>query len=127
MREKPVEVVNTHEQLKLTGGGVAITRATSPGRQTCFCGWHIYRINAEGQKIVTDRDAAWYDHHQKTFHANWADRLVVLEVAKAWVAEKYGITGTWVRNTSGDYVLQDINKRFPLRKRKKYLDRPPPA
>lgn len=41
----------------------------------------------------TNPGAHWMDYGQKTFHVySGKDRAEKLEVAKAWVAEKYGIT-----------------------------------
>jgi hypothetical protein len=115
------EVINTHDQLVAAGGGIAITTCYTPGRRRRKCGYAIYRLNEKGQKMITDPDAAWYDNKMKTF--NWAgnEKANVLAEAQAWVASVFSYTGQWVRNRHGDYVLKEINKRFPLRKLEKYV------
>lgn len=105
-----MRIINTYDQLKAAGGGVAITKA--------FSGWHIYRINAAGERLVTDPKAAWYDYGMKSFVAIESDRgQAALARAKAWVKEQGLYDGEWKRNRFGDYIPADIAKRFPLPRR----------
>jgi hypothetical protein len=117
MTKKVREVINTHEQLQCSGGGVAIIKNHAPGRDARFCGWAIYRVNAAGVQIATATDAAWYDRGKKTFSTFGRGRMEALQEAKDFVAKKFGYGGKWVRNRMGDYIPAEVHKRFPLRKR----------
>lgn len=115
-------IINTYEQLVAAGGGIAITPARIGAREQYIYGWNIYRVNAQGQKLVTDKNAAWYQHGKKWIappdgvHGHHKAQAAALELAKAWVAETYGELGPWKRNRMRDYVPERINKQFPLRK-----------
>lgn len=118
------EAVNTHEQLKLAGGGVAITVAKGGARSDFVSGWHVYRVGADGQKIPTYPDGPWYHHGLKWFCVQRGNGRsfheglrLALEEAKKWVAEQGWYDGEWVGNRQRNYVPKEINKRFPIRKR----------
>ena len=115
--EKVHEVSNTHEQLKCSGGGVAIAKHHSPGRESSFSGWAIYRVNAEGKQVATAKNVPWYNYGKKVFLTFGKNRAEVLQEAKDYVAKTFGYDGKWVRNRMGDYVPADVHKRFPLRPR----------
>ena len=111
-------IVNTHGQLVAAGGGIAILFYRDCSRERGGRGAHyaIYRMNAEGQQLVTDRNAHWMDHGKKTFYVFGTTKPEALAAAQAWVLATYGIAGPWVRNRMGDYVLAEVNARFPLPK-----------
>jgi hypothetical protein len=116
------EAVNTHDQLRKAGGGVAIVPTYTGTRTQWPYGWGIYRIDANGQHIVTDPKAHWSNYGKKVFsHSNHqgtpAERKrASLEQAKRWVAEQGWYDGEWKCNRMRDYVPAEINKRFPLSK-----------
>lgn len=110
-------IINTHDQLVAAGGGVAITRATSGGRDSFFAGWHVYRI-VNGRAVKTDPDSAWYDGGMKSFVAIERDRgKAALARAIAWVAAQGWYKGDWKRNRQQDYVPAPIQRDFPIPKR----------
>lgn len=108
---------NTHDQLRLAGGGVAIIASYSQGRDSAFNGWSVYRVGADGKQIDTaGKDAPWYHCGKKYFPAQRAGRMDSLESAKAYVRAKGWYDGPWVRNRMYDYVPKAINEQFPLPK-----------
>lgn len=109
--------VNTHEQLKAAGGGIAIITAYAGARSEYRNGWKIYHVNAAGRRVVTDENAHFTDYGCKHFGESGTTRAEALEEAKRWVAETYNEHGPWVRNRMGDYLPERIHKAFPLRKR----------
>jgi len=114
------EVLNTHQQLTLAGGGVAITLAYNGVRDQSVYGWAIYRVDAKGKQIVTNPDAAWYEYGEKVFRGKGASfherQRDALEAAKKWVAEQGWYDGEWKRNRMRDYVPAGVDKRFPIRR-----------
>lgn len=119
MAEEVKMAINTHQQLTLAGGGVAITLHYSGARREYVYGWAVYRVNGKGQQIITDPNVHWADYGKKVFRGegiNFHERQRnALEQAKKWVAEQGWYTGEWKRNRMRDYVPSEINKRFPLR------------
>lgn len=118
------EAINTHDQLRKAGGGIAITVATGGIRQTYVNGWYVYRLGPDLRPIPTNPDAPWYDHGKKWFGNSSAEGKTfherqrnALETAKRWVAEQGWYDGEWVGNRDRCYVPKDINKRFPIRRR----------
>jgi len=116
-----VEPGNTYDQLRHAGGGVAISLNYGGTRQYYVYGYEVWRIGPKGEKIVTDPDASWFNYGKKVFrgegdnfHARQRDALAK---AQAWVAEQGWYNGPWVRNRLRDYVPEEINKRFPIKKR----------
>ncbi len=116
------EIINTHDQMVAAGGGVAIVPAFAGTRTQYQCGWAIYRVNSNGQAVVTDPLAHWQNNHKKVFSDFAQDgsttlerRRAALEAAKQWVAEQGWYSGEWARNRQRDYVPKDINKQFPLK------------
>lgn len=109
------KIINTHDQLTAAGGGIAIVRSHSLGRDQHFYGWAIYRVNASGQQVVTNPKAAWYDHGKKVFPAfdHPGGKKGALADAKQWVADQFGETGPWTRNWLYDYVPTRIYKAWP--------------
>ena len=91
-------------------------------RSSYFAGWAIYAVNADGKKVVTDPKAHWTDHGLKVISlfkksGSFSEkRAAALDEAKAWVKERYGLDGPWVRNRMHDYVLASVNQRFPIRR-----------
>jgi hypothetical protein len=71
--EDKVEIINTYQQLRAAGGGVAITPSYNGIRTQHFHGWAVYRVNAEGKQIVTDTNAHWSDYGKKVFSAHFRD------------------------------------------------------
>lgn len=118
-------IINTHDQLRAAGGGVAITVAYGSGRDHYVSGWHVYRLGADGKQIPTDPGAPFYQHGCKwfglllrkgSFHER--KRHAAAE-AQAWVKEQGWYAGEWKRNAMGDFVPADTQKRFPIRRREK--------
>jgi hypothetical protein len=114
---------NTHDQLVLAGGGIAITPMHTPGRSSGFYGWGEYRVGVGGKQISTDPDGPWYTHGKKVFGKMAAPgetpqerTAAALQAAKDWVAEKYGEPGPWKRNRHRAYVPARINDAHPMRK-----------
>lgn len=118
------EIINTYDQLRAAGGGVAIVPSYSGTRTQYFYGWGILRVNDKGKQVITDPAAHWTDNGKKVFSASFgtegdtrAERSRnALAQAKQWVAEQGWYNGEWTRNRMRDYVPKEINKRFPLRK-----------
>ena len=111
------DVINTHDQLVHSGGGVAITPTYSQGRDNYFVGWHIYRVNAAGARLATDKQAAWYGNGCKSFVAIERDRgKAALLRAQQWVAEQGLYSGPWVRNAQRSYVPAAVNKAHPIQR-----------
>lgn len=117
------DIINTHDQLRAAGGGVAIVPNYTGTRTQYFYGWAVYRVNEHGQQIATNPKAPWYDYGKQVFGAMGAGGKTpaersrnALAAAKAWVAERGWYDGEWARNRARDYVPKDINARFPIRK-----------
>lgn len=117
------EIINTYDQLRAAGGGVAILSSYTGTRTQYFYGWAVWRVGANGKQIVTDPKAHWSDYGKKVFSATGAAGATpaersrnALTQAKQWVAEQGWYDGEWTRNRMRDYVPREINKRFPLRK-----------
>jgi len=127
------EAVNTHDQLKLAGGGVAILRSTGGIRESYEDGWVVLRVNEHGQSVVTDPNAHFTKYGRKHFSNSYlggfsnsytgerlshaASMARAFEEARQWVAAQGWYDGPWVGNRMRDKVPADINRRFPLRKR----------
>lgn len=108
-------ILNTHDQLTVAGGGVAITRRAGNGRACVNPAFQVYRVNAAGKQLMTDPEAAWYDNFCKTFtFIGRPDVKAALEAAKAWCAARYKLEGPWVRNRIGDYVTESMNGHYPI-------------
>lgn len=124
MTSEQQRIINTHDQLKAAGGGIAIIVAHGGIRETFVNGWYIYRVSKHGDQLITDPQAAWYNYGMKWF-SNFGDgsfherNAVALGQARAWVAEQYGEHGPWVRNAQLDYVPERIQKAFPIRREKR--------
>jgi hypothetical protein len=123
--QEAVRLINTFDQLKAAGGGVALVVSMGGSRDTYVDGWLVLRLNARGESLVTDKDAAWYHHKRKHFSmplgrdVPFAERRrLAFEEARAWVAEQGWYTGEWKRNAIGDFVPADVQKRFPIKRRK---------
>lgn len=122
MSEETRRIVNTWDQLqraRLDGvihkkHALAITYRPS-ARHNAGSGVVVWSPFFE-----TDPDAAWYHHKRKWFGH---DRAAGFEEARAWVAETYGYTGTWVGNAMRDQVPQVVQKKYPIKRHKK-LDVP---
>lgn len=118
------EAINTHDQLRKAGGGVAILPSYVGARTQYFYGWSVYRVGADGKEIPTDPNTHWTNYGRKVFSKlpqqnglTPAERSRgALEAAKRWVAEQGWYDGEWTRNRMRDYVPKEINKRFPLQK-----------
>ena len=118
------ETINTHDQLRRAGGGVAIMPSYVGVRTQYFYGWAVYRVGPDGKAIPTDPNAHWTNHGKKVFSKLSQQNGLTpaqrssgaLEAAKQWVAEQGWYNGEWARNRMRDYVPREINKRFPLRK-----------
>jgi hypothetical protein len=119
-------IINTYDQLKAAGGGVAITVATSGGRDTYVSGWYVTRVNEKGELTDTDPGCQqWYHHKSKHFSCALpreqpfhVRRQLAFEQAAAWVHKTYGEAGPWQRNRQGDFLPQRIARKFPLEKRR---------
>lgn len=118
--KEPVRLINTFDQLCAAGGGVAISpssSSTSRAAYTPATAWLVWRV-VNKKTVVTDPKAAWYNHGMKAF--NFIEsKQAALAQAKAWVRDKFGEQGPWVRNRMGDVVPVRINKAFPLPKLEK--------
>lgn len=92
---------NTADLVKRTEAGIYLSYRTQQlGRAYQSAAWQVLR---PGYK--TDPGGHWQDHGQKTFsvYQPREEKDAVLEQAKAWVSERYGIKG-WERTPFGDYV-----------------------
>lgn len=114
--------VNTHDQLVRAGGGIAIIENYSGVQHTTIHGYLIYKIDARGQVCATDKQAPWYHRNMKVFlppaasHLSFKERQAhAFANAAAWVKQRYGEEGPWVRNRLRDYVPARIHKAYPLR------------
>lgn len=120
------EIINTYDQLRAAGGGVAIIPNYTGTRTQYFHGWAIYRVNGQGKQVITDPDAHWSDYGKRVFStlgqngATPAERSrQALTAAKQWVAEQGLYNGEWQRNRARDYVPKEINQQFPIRRETK--------
>jgi len=115
-------VVNTHDQLIAMGGGVAIVVSHGGARTDYVDGFLVYRV-VGGRAVVTDPDTAWYHHGRKWF-SNSAYRNEGHHKAQAkaaldaqrWVREQGWYDGPWVRNGQRDWVPDEVNRLFPIRR-----------
>ena len=110
-----VRLINTWDQLKAAGGGVAVSYHANGGRTVLPPMWVVWRINAAGQQLQTDAKAAWYMRGSKGFSFPGGKDLK--EQARldalAWATKKYGVKA-WARNMFGDYVSATVNAAFPI-------------
>lgn len=117
------EIINTYDQLKAAGGGIAICYcAQDTGRGGHPAYFSILKINRRGKEVQTNPRAPWYDHGRQTLtvgHPIAEKKPMVLEAAKAWVSMTYNDIGPWVRNRMGDYVHALVNQQFPIRRNRK--------
>lgn len=61
------------------------------GRGSMSAKWQVVRYR-DGQKVVTDPNAAWYNNKSKTFSVySRNEKQAQLEAAQKWATEKYGI------------------------------------
>jgi hypothetical protein len=112
-------IVNTWDQVMAAGGtGVVISyrpyqhRAPGSGPK-----WRVWRL-VEGEVVVTDPKAAWYNYGQMTFPCHYplaTGKKAALVEAIAWAEATYG-KQDFVRNRMGDYLPRAINAAHPLRK-----------
>lgn len=116
-------IINTYDQLRAAGGGVAISPSYTGARTEYFYGWAVWRVGADGRQIVTDPKAHWADYGKKVFSTTQAGGTTpaersrnALAAAKKWVAERGWYDGEWMRNRMRDYLPKDINKRFPIKR-----------
>lgn len=110
-------LINTWAQLMAAGGDqVAIGYYPPQPRSVTPACYRVWRIK-DGRALETDKDAAWYDNHQKTFNCftDKASKATALAQAMAWADATYG-KRDWVRNRMGDWVARETNTKFPLRK-----------
>lgn len=103
--EKSKLPINTWDQVGY--GGVFITYQKAEPR-ACMCS----KTQVIRPGLMTDPNAAWYDHGNKTFSGKMS---VSVPAAKAWASKKYGIK-KWKRNRMGDWIDADA-KLLPLRPR----------
>lgn len=118
-------IINTHDQLKANGGGVAIVPTYTGVRTIHPYGWGIYRVGKDGKAIPTDPNAHWTEYGKKVFPHNRHNgtpaeqKRASLEAAKAWITEQGWHDGEWTRNQARDYVPKEVNDNFPIAKRDK--------
>jgi hypothetical protein len=116
------KATNTHEQLTLSGGGVAIVTSYGGIRIQHVDGWSIYRVGPDGKQVPTDTSAPWYCYGKKwisstSLNGSFSERQrTALEIAKQWIAEQGWYKGKWARNRMRDYVPAEVNRRFPIRR-----------
>lgn len=73
----------------------------------------------------TDPAAAWFNHGKKTFYAvevvggARARTAAAFGLALAWVQETYGYAGPWAGNAHRNKVPEIVQKKFPIKKRKR--------
>jgi hypothetical protein len=122
------QALNTYDQLKRAGGGIAIMPSSDSSGRGGTCGYFVFRVGPKGEVIKTDvgPDSPWYRHGQKVFFGpdgplTWHQRQAgALADAQRWVAETFHEAGPWVRNRMGDYLPERIHKAHPLRPIKRY-------
>lgn len=120
-RIKRGDVVNSYEQIIASGGtGVVIaptTITTSRAEYTPATDWVVIHY-VDGKEVPTNQKAPWYFHGRKAFSfSGREEKKTALASAQAWAAVQLGVTGEWKRNTHGDYVQADIQKRFPIKRK----------
>lgn len=78
------------------------------GRAYQSAAWRVYR---PGYKTDDSEKPYWRDHGVKTFNVRRDTRAEQLEVAKAWAAEKFGVT-EWKKTnrlrTTGSYFPVEV-------------------
>lgn len=118
------QIINTYDQLRANGGGVAIVVSYGGIRDRHVNGWKIFRLNHEGKQVTTDKNAHWSDNNMKwfstfnhmgTFHNK---RKAALLEAQKWVQQQGWYDGPWERNGQGDFVPEAVQKQFRLRRNK---------
>ena len=117
-------IANTWEQLHLWKQAglhsrpVAIGPAYLPGRTPTRSGWIVW-----SPWEPTDTDSEWYFHGKKHFSGfglgNSRKESLALSLTEAmkWANDNYG-PFNWARNSTGEYVPEQLQKKFPIRKRK---------
>jgi len=110
-----MDIINTYDQLKANGGGIAI--CYNPPDSLHGCKLSILGIDKRGGMIVTDPNSSWYDRNMKVFYIFKVREQKKTRLAEAtqWVSDHYGEKGPWVRNRMGDYVPERINEAYPIR------------
>jgi len=104
-------IVNTYDQLVAGLPCVGILERKGPLSKRATQ-WAVYDPT---RKTDPTPGGPWYDNGCKTFSFFLlGGRRAALVAAKAWAAEKYGVT-RWKRNALRDYVPADVFARFPLR------------
>ncbi len=117
------ETVNTHDQLvkwnrEFGEKFVAISPRYTPGRTPSRNGWAVW-----SPWKTLDPDAAWYDYGHMCFNgfalgsSRKEGSALALIAAQTWAQSLSETKVIWVRNRMGDYIPEQVNKAFPLRKR----------
>lgn len=121
-----MSLINTWDQNKAAGGDriVISYRVQETGRASQNAAWQVGRIK-NGQGLITDTCAAWYDDGHKTFDLwrNYGESLKEcrarrLKEAVDWANKTFGAR-EFVKNRVGDYVEREVNEKFPIPKREK--------
>jgi hypothetical protein len=110
-------IINTYDQLRAAGGGVAICYHPAESRACRPAGWGVIRVH-RGKLVITDPHAHWSEHGIKTFTCyNRQTKIDARLNAIAWVKAQGWYAGPWVGNRLRDYVPAEINTRFPIPRR----------
>lgn len=110
-----LKIVNGYDVSKYVyaRGGIGIYLTYRSYDKMTSSAWQV-----QSSRIKTDSEAAWYNYGAKTFLV-WDSKSKVLEEAKKWAEEKYGIVG-WAKipglggyvfpKTDADIVRVDLAK-----------------
>lgn len=114
-------ITSTLLQLVAAGGGFAVRQWSG--------NFYVMQVGPSGDRIPTDLTTlgvASYVAGCKVFHApvlpnagpiaaaTRAARAAALKAAQDWIASEAKVRGQWQMNGCGDYVLTDVNRRFPI-------------
>ena len=110
-------IINTYDQCVAAGGDKIFISYHARDARACMSSkWVVHRYR-NGEAIVTDPKASWFDYGRMTFLVcGRDDRKPRLAETIAWVKKKYG-KSDFVRNRMGDYVEREVNEKFPIPKR----------
>lgn len=109
------QIINTYDQV-LAGPMPRVFISYRPndyGRGGHSAHVQVISLNENGQELVTDRNAAWYNYKRRTYYLTGPGphhirKQQVIAEAIAWIQERYKLSCGFRRNAWGDYVRDDV-------------------
>ncbi len=116
--EAATQCINTYDQLIAAQKHGLLPVAIIPHyigvRTASMYGWKVWHLSDPYSWPGPPPDRLFSTFRGEGTAAQIKQRQ--LEAAKAFVTTGWGYIGEWTRNYMRDYVLAEVNKRFPLRK-----------